>query len=266
MATVFSSCASKGVAVTPVRRSGRNQPETITFDNFVSEIYLPHIQYRKRSWKVDERIALQYLSQSFGNRLFTDIHRSDVEAWFRDLSRRGLAPSSCNRILAVFKSICTLAAAFNVLPEGRKPCTGMAALKVSNQRDRYLSKDEARRLVQELEQSMRPEAIVIHLLLLTGARKNEILKARWEDVHLDQHMLTVPLSKSGKPRHIPYPIKLWRLSVPSRVFRSVPGFFPAMRRASRSPTSGLSGTVCGAGLGLRTCASMTCDIRSQVFW
>lgn len=202
MATVFSSSESNGVADTPVRRRVRNKPKTITFDMFVSETYLPHIRYRKRSWKVDERIARQYLSHSFGNRSFGDICHNDVEVWFQELQLKGLAPATCNRILAVLKSICTLAVAHNLLPEGQKPCTGMVALKIHSQRERYLSRDEARRLVLELEQSTRPEATVIRLLLLTGARKSEILKARWEDVHLDQHLLTVPLSKSGKPRHI----------------------------------------------------------------
>ena len=42
----------------------------------------------------------------------------------------------------------------------------------------------------------------LRLLLLTGARKSEVLKARWEHVRPNQRLLTVPLSKSGKPRHI----------------------------------------------------------------
>lgn len=57
--------------------------------------------------------------------------------------------------------------------------------------------------MRALEKSDRPEAFAIRLLLLTGARKSEILKARWEYVRLDLRLLIVPLSKSGKPRHIP---------------------------------------------------------------
>ena len=57
--------------------------------------------------------------------------------------------------------------------------------------------------MRALEKSDRPEASAIRLLLLTGARKSEVLKARWEHVRLDLRLLVVPLSKSGKPRHIP---------------------------------------------------------------
>jgi integrase len=45
-------------------------------------------------------------------------------------------------------------------------------------------------------------AKAILLLLLTGARRNEITHARWEHVDLETSTLFVPLSKSGKPRYV----------------------------------------------------------------
>lgn len=53
-----------------------------------------------------------------------------------------------------------------------------------------------------MEQNRNVAALTLRLLLLTGARKSEILKARWENINVEQGILTVPLSKSGKPRHI----------------------------------------------------------------
>lgn len=38
--------------------------------------------------------------------------------------------------------------------------------------------------------------------MLTGARKNEALKARWDDIDLEGRVWRIPLSKSGKVRHI----------------------------------------------------------------
>lgn len=59
---------------------------------------------------------------------------------------------------------------------------------------------EAVRLVRERGVAVAQAAI--ELLLMTGARLNEILRARWEYVDYDQSSLLVPLSKSGKPRLI----------------------------------------------------------------
>ena len=89
-----------------------------------------------------------------------------------------------------------------LLPAGQSPCAGVSSFKIHTQRERYLSREEAQRLMRALENSKHPEAFALRLLLLTGARKSEILKARWEHVRLELRLLIVPLSKSGRPRHI----------------------------------------------------------------
>ena len=192
---------SASAAHQPSAQAGRHDVPVI-FDAFVSDIYLPHVKLRKRSWDVDERIARQHLSPTFGDRQLIDIQRHEVEDWLRGLSGKGLAPTTCNRILAVLKTICSLAETRGLLPAGQSPCKGVSSFKIHTQRERYLSREEAQRLMRALEKSDRLEAFAIRLLLLTGARKSEILKARWENVRLDQRLLTVPLSKSGRPRHI----------------------------------------------------------------
>lgn len=204
MARHHLSQASAGrYSITDKRKHGRSSQNCPTnFDAFVASIYLPHARQRKRSWEVDERIVRQHLSATFGKYKLANISHRDVEIWLRGLSAKGLAPATCNRILAVLKSILTLARLHGLIPQDSSPCMGVVSFKVGNIRERYLTKAETRRLVQALESSPRPEATAILLLLLTGARKNEILKARWENIHLEQRLLTVPLSKSGKPRHI----------------------------------------------------------------
>ena len=177
--------------------------DAFSLDDFVSHVYMPHASLRKRSPQMDERIARQHISPVFGDRWLADIDRTEVEGWLHGLSVQGLAPATCNRILAVFKSICSLAAIHGLFPAGQSPCAGVPPFKIRTARERYLTQQEARLLMGELEQSDRQEAKAIRLLLLTRARKSEILKARWENIRLDQRLLTVPVSKSGKPRHIP---------------------------------------------------------------
>ena len=176
--------------------------ELVNLDTFVADIYLPYVKARKRSWHIDERIARKYLSPFFGDRPLSQISRCNVEDWMHYLLNSGLAPVTCNRILAVFKTICSFAENRSFLPAGQSPCRGVSSFRAHSQRERYLTQDEAQRLMCALEKSERIEASAVRLLLLTGARKNEILKARWENVNLEQRLLTVPVSKSGKPRHI----------------------------------------------------------------
>lgn len=204
----------------------RSEHHPVSLDAFVSTVYLPHIRLRKRSWRVDERIARQHLSSTFGDRQLAAIRRHEVEDWLHGLASGGLAPATCNRILAVFKTICSLAELRGVLSAGQSPCAGVSPFRIRTQRERYLSRDEARRLMRALEKSDRPEALALRLLLLTGARKSEILRAQWENVRLDLRLLIVPLSKSGRPRHIPLSDEAMAVirSIPRR--QGTPWLFP----------------------------------------
>ena len=149
----------------PVKRnSGQPERDTFNLDGFVSSVYLPYIRLRKRSWRVDERIARQHLSPTFGARELADIQRHEVEDWLHGLSSGGLAPATCNRILAVFKTICSLAVMRGLLLTGQSPCAGVSPFKIHAQRERYLSRDEAQRLMRALEKDDRPEAFAIRLL------------------------------------------------------------------------------------------------------
>lgn len=146
----------------PVKRnSGQPERDTFNLDGFVSSVYLPYIRLRKRSWRVDERIARQHLSPVFGARELADIQRHEVEDWLHGLSSGGLAPATCNRILAVFKTICSLAVMRGLLLTGQSPCAGVSPFKIHAQRERYLSRDEAQRLMRALEKK-RPAGSLCH--------------------------------------------------------------------------------------------------------
>lgn len=44
---------------------------------------------------------------------------------------------------------------------------------------------------------------IVPMLLLTGARKREVLDARWEDFDVDNRLWRIPFTKSGRPRTVP---------------------------------------------------------------
>ena len=44
---------------------------------------------------------------------------------------------------------------------------------------------------------------IVPMLILTGARKQEDLKAKWEDFNFERRLWKIPISKSGKARHVP---------------------------------------------------------------
>jgi len=81
---------------------------------------------------------------------------------------------------------------------------GIDLFPENNKVERFLSADEAKLLFEALEQSKAPMLkYIVPMLLLTGARKSEVLRARWRDFDFEGRIWTVEFNKSGKVRYIP---------------------------------------------------------------
>jgi len=71
-------------------------------------------------------------------------------------------------------------------------------------RERFLTEAELRALFLALDQEPNQiAASAIALLAATGARRSEAMKAKWEHVDVERRLWVVPVSKSGRRRHIP---------------------------------------------------------------
>lgn len=114
----------------------------MTVDAFIVDIYLPQCNHHKRSGHVDEYNARLHISPVLGNRPFSDIAQHDVETWFYGLADKGLAPGTCNRILAVFKTICELAERKGLIQPGHSPCDGVKPFRILVQREHHLSGEQ----------------------------------------------------------------------------------------------------------------------------
>lgn len=206
--------------------NGTSRGAGLTLDQFISGIYLPWVKIHKRSWHMDERVARKHISPFFGHRIMANIHREEIDAWLGEMLNAGLARASCNRFLAVLKAI--FGAALERKLVLHSPCADIASFKIYARRERYLNSREAALLMSYLSGSTQPQAYALRLLLLTGARKSEILQARWEDVDLEKGILLVPISKSGRPRPI------FLSGAAREVIRIIPAtsswLFPAPRR------------------------------------
>ena len=178
--------------------------EVPTLRTFVSDRYLPYVKEYKRSWDTDETNLRLHLLPMFGDKQMDRITRGEVTALRQQLKQKGYAAGTCNRILVLLKFVFNCALRWETLPSGTiNPCVGVTPFADHGARERYLTDEEVKRLLVGLDSTRQTMvAQIVKLLLYTGARRSEIVNARWEYVDLEQQVLTVPISKSGKPRHI----------------------------------------------------------------
>lgn len=174
-----------------------------SFAEFATDQYMPHAKARKRSWTSDDSLLRNHILPALGDHRMNRIRRVDVISLHNGLHQQGYAAGSVNKILILIRYMFNCAIRWEVLPAGQNPANGVEPFPDNGARERYLSLEEAQSLMAELETNPNRQACnIIKLLLFTGARKTEIMHARWEFVDLERRLLTVPLSKSGKARHI----------------------------------------------------------------
>lgn len=145
-----------------------------------------------------------YLQPAFGTHRLRDITRQDVVRFHSRLAKKR---STANYAVAILSKILSWAELSGYRPEKSNPCFGLTKFR-EVKRQRYLSEEEFARLgavLNEIESGGRESLYVvaaIRLLMLTGARVNEILTLKWSYVHTDRKVLLLPDSKTGQKQII----------------------------------------------------------------
>ena len=173
-----------------------------TLRAFVEERYLPFVQTYKRSWQTDEIVLRVHVQPRIGHLFLDEITTERITEIVAAMQSNGYAPGTVGRVIVILRYLFNLVRKWNVLRGPENPASGIP-VPADVQRNRFLDKDETKRLIETLtkdENQVAAKAILV--LLLTGARRNEITQARWEHVDLKASTLFVPLSKSGKPRYV----------------------------------------------------------------
>jgi integrase len=174
-----------------------------TFSKFVTERYLPFAKSYKRSWKFDEGLLRNHLLPRLGHLHLDQITKNDIVAIHQGRRASGAAPASANRLVVLVRYIFNLALKWEVPGVTNNP-TKTVRLFEENSRERYLSQEEAQRLHAALLVSANPMLrYIVPMLLLSGARKREVLDARWEDFDEARRVWRIPKTKAGKPRFVP---------------------------------------------------------------
>jgi integrase len=151
-------------------------------------------------WIRESRRYLNVACETLGHHPLDKISVEDVNRFFQAEREKG--PTTANRALAALRACLSSAWRRELIPDN--PATKVRAVRENPPRNRVLTDDELARLLKVLDSYPDPHVRAAFLLLVQcGARRSEVLRAKWEDFDLDQGQWRLPRPKSQRPEVIP---------------------------------------------------------------
>ncbi len=176
------------------------EPDKSRLFSTVLAQWLDRDQAGNRSRAEVERIMRSEVEPALGAREIETIRKRDIIALMDAISDRG-APILANRTLAHLRRMFTWAAGRDIIDAN--PAQFVEKPGTETRRDRVLTDDELARVWRAAAaMGAHPFGVGVRLLILTGARRDEVFSARWAEIDGDRLRLPAERSKNNEGRSI----------------------------------------------------------------
>ena len=156
---------------------------------------------------VTDKIHLAWLDPLLRTTKLTDIDRELIESIAKKKETENVSLTTVNRILELIRAILNRAhKEWGWLD--KPPIIRMR--KIENKRIRWLTKQEANRLLKELPPHLQDMAA---FTLATGLRESNVTQLKWSEIHLDKKHALIPADESKSKRPIPVPLNKQAISI-----------------------------------------------------
>ena len=216
-----------------------------TMGDLIDRYIVENLPVKSEATQYDQKKQLEYWKSKIGNLTIKEVSSSIVVAFRNELKNTKINKSgklrsngTVNRYLAVLSHAFTIA-----IKEWEwtndNPCMRVSKLKEARGRTRYLTKQERFRLLDACHESFNKYLYYIVVLALsTGARKNEILTLKWENIFFDREVIELNETKNGEMRVLP--LQGYALELIMELYKNrtpnVKLLFPSTKSGNHIPT------------------------------
>jgi integrase len=163
-----------------------------------AEVYLEeYCRVRNKRPDCKEQV-LESITRILGDTPVKSLRRSHAHQFIAERSKE-VGPATVNRGVAVLKNMLTFALERDLIDV--HPLLRFRMLREEKPALRVMTLKEERGLIECIEDPV--IAAYAAVLGETGLRKQEGLNLTWDQINLDQGILSVQYTKSGRPRYIP---------------------------------------------------------------
>ena len=181
--------------------SQRDDLVEIVVDDFI----VLYAKKKTRDWRETERLLRKDVVPAWRGRRLPDIEKRHVVKLLDSIVDRG-APVGANRTYAQIRRMCSWAVARGILKVS--PCEGIEAPSPEIERNRVLSLDELSLVWRAAARLAKPYGEIVRLLILTGARRDEVAGMCWTEVDASGQTWILPAARSKNRREHVVPLSL----------------------------------------------------------
>jgi len=208
----------------------RAEREAPTIADLCERFIEEHVAKKRPNTQREYRqLIRREIVPGLGRLKVASVEYEHIERWHAKISQR--APSQANRALACLSTAMVLAIKWRMRPDN--PVRSVKR-NAEHARERYLTGEELDRLTAALAADPNQDtADVFRLLLLTGARRSEVVTATWDQFDLSTGVWTKPPDKTKQAKRHRVPLNApacallaarWRRRDPA-----MPWVFPGRR-------------------------------------
>ena len=208
-------------------------------DRVVEDFLERHVRRsnRPKTAKETERLLRKHILPVWQGRMMHEVTRRDVLDVLDRIVDAG-APVVANRVLAVVRKLFNWAISRDIIASS--PCAGVKPPSPETARARTLSDGELTLVWKAAGGIGYPFGTLVQLLAATGQRRDEVARMRWEEVHIEGQLWTLPAAraKNNKPHEVP--LSDIALDILKAVPRVAGSHFVLTNNSGASPASGYS--------------------------
>jgi len=176
-----------------------------TLEEVVRDYYLPH-KAQMTSCRNDAAMFRMHVLPYIGKKKLYAITPGEIAELQKRVLASGCVPATANRPVVLVKHLYNLCLKIWRLPGViTNPAAEVPLLKENSMRQTFLSEAQVLQLMDATREQKNCPMLwpIVAFLLLTGARRRNVLDARWMEIDEAAAQWTIPRTKSGRSQSIP---------------------------------------------------------------
>lgn len=197
-----------GLAKAEITREAEER-KNITFADYWTDEYLPHIEEVKKtqSWKTERSLYKHWIEPTLGKLRFADIAPLHLRSIKKKMLDKKKSLATVRMAFCVVQQLWNMAVS-DGYAQGEAPTkdkqSGMPTKKnLNNERERYLTPEEAETLLVALKKKSKRLHDITLLSLHTGMRASEVFSLTWDSVDINRGTIRLLDTKTRSPRTVP---------------------------------------------------------------